>query len=90
MGRASANHRLLEDLSAQVYLSAGNVKYTYPPSGSTARDSSSLNQYGLGFNLMKQFSNRISATTGYDYSFVDRSMENYGRHVLHADITGRF
>ena len=90
MARASANHRLMEDLSAQIYLSAGKVKYTYPPSGTTARDSSSLNQYGLGFSLMKQLSERISATAGYDYSFVDRSMENYGRHVLHADITGRF
>lgn len=90
MARAGANHRLKEDLSAQVYLSAGNVKYTYPPSGATPRDSSSLNQYGLGFSLMKQVSESISASAGYDYSFVDRSMENYGRHVLHADITGRF
>lgn len=90
MARASANHRLKEDLSAQVYLSAGNVKYTYPPSGATPRDSSSLNQYGLGFSLMKQVSESISASAGYDYSFVDRSMENYSRHVLHADITGRF
>ena len=91
MGSASATHRLLEDLSAKVYVSAGNVNYTYPPFGSNPiRDSSSLNQYGLGFNLMKQISERISATTGYDYSFIDRSMENYARHVLHADITGRF
>lgn len=90
MARASATHRLKEDLSAQVYLSAGKVEYTYPPLGTTSRDSSSLNQYGLGLSLMKQISERISATAGYDYSFVDRSMENYGRHVLHADITGRF
>lgn len=90
MVRASANHRLMEDLSAQVYLSAGNIKYTYPPSGATPRDSSSLNQYGLGFSLMKQVSQSVTASAGYDYSFVDRSMENYGRHVLHADITGRF
>jgi hypothetical protein len=90
MARASANHRLMEDLSAQVYLSAGNIKYTYPPSGATPRDSSSLNQYGLGFSLMKQVSESVTASAGYDYSFVDRSMENYGRHVLHADITGRF
>ena len=90
MVRASATHRLKEDLSAQVYLSAGKVEYTYPPLGTTSRDSSSLNQYGLGLSLMKQISERISATAGYDYSFVDRSMENYGRHVLHADITGRF
>lgn len=90
MARVSATHRLKEDLSAQVYLSAGKVEYTYPPLGTTSRDSSSLNQYGLGLSLMKQISERISATAGYDYSFVDRSMENYGRHVLHADITGRF
>ena len=90
MVRVSATHRLKEDLSAQVYLSAGKVEYTYPPLGTTSRDSSSLNQYGLGLSLMKQISERISATAGYDYSFVDRSMENYGRHVLHADITGRF
>ena len=74
MVRASANHRLMEDLSAKLYLSAGNVKYTYPPSGATPRDSSSLNQYGLGFSLMKQVSESISSSAGYDYSFVDRSM----------------
>ena len=90
MGRFSATHRITEDLSATAFLSLGKVNYTYPPSGSTPRDSSSLNQYSLGFNLQKQISERISASGGYNYSLVDRSMESYGRHVLQADITGRF
>lgn len=93
MTRISADHRLMEDLTAQAYLSAGNVNYTYPLSGNgavSARDSTSLNQYGLGFNIMKQITERVSATAGYDYSFVDRSKENYGRHILRADVTGRF
>ena len=90
MGRFSASHRLKEDLTATAYLSLGQVDYTYPPAGATSRDSSTLNQYGLGFNLQKQISERISASGGYDYSLVDRSMESYGRHILRADVTGRF
>ena len=90
MGRFSASHRLKEDLTATAYLSLGQVDYTYAPAGSTSRDSPTLNQYGLGFKLQKQISERISASGGYDYSLVDRSMESYGRHILRADVTGRF
>jgi hypothetical protein len=90
MVRLSATHRLTEDVSSTAYFSVGKVEYTYPPSGQTARDSSSLNNYGVGISLNKQISDRISAGTGYDYTFVDRSSESYGRHLLRADITGRF
>ena len=90
MVRLSATHRLTEDVSSTAYFSVGKVEYTYPPSGPTARDSSSLNNYGVGINLNKQISDRISAGTGYDYTFVDRASESYGRHLLRADITGRF
>jgi hypothetical protein len=90
MGRASASHRITEKITSGAYFSFGTVSYTYPPSGGAARDSNSLNQYGLGFNLSKQISDRISAGTGYDYSFIDQSTGNYGRHVIRADVTGRF
>lgn len=90
MGRANVIHRITEKITSGAYFSFGTVSYTHPPEGDTARDSNSLNQYGLGFNLNRQISERISASTGYDYSFIDQSTGNYGRHVIRADVTGRF
>jgi hypothetical protein len=93
MGQFSVSHRFTEDVTGRAYLSAGNIKYTYPPSGvggRIANDSSSLNSYGCGINLQKRFTDRISGRTGYDYTFTDRDTDSYGRHVIKAEVTGRF
>ena len=88
MGRFSANHRFTEKIQGSAYLSLSNSEYTYVKG--QEGDSSSLNNYGLGFTVTKKISEIFSASSGYNYSYIDRSLETYGRHVLNASVTGRF
>lgn len=88
MGRFSANHRFTEKIQGTAYLSLSNSEYTYV--NGQEGDSSSLNNYGLGFTVTKNISEIFSASSGYNYSYIDRSLETYGRHVLNASVTGRF
>ena len=88
MGRFSANHRFTEKIQGTAYLSLSNSEYTYV--NGQEGDSSSLNNYGLGFTVTKKISEIFSAISGYNYSYIDRSLETYGRHVLNASVTGRF
>ena len=88
MGRFSVNHRFTEDISGVGYISASSSEFTYDPN--VKSDSSSLNNYGLGFTVSKKFSDIFSASSGYNYSYIDRALETYGRHVLNASVTGRF
>lgn len=88
MGRFSANHRFTEKIQGTAYLSLSNSEYTYVKN--QEGDSSSLNNYGLGFTVTKKISEIFSASSGYNYSYIDRSLETYGRHVLNASVTGRF
>jgi outer membrane protein assembly factor BamA len=88
MGRFSVNHRFTEDISGVGYISASSSEFTYAPD--VKSDSSSLNNYGFGFTVSKKFSDIFSASSGYDYSYIDRALETYGRHVLNASVTGRF
>ena len=89
--RFTASHRVTEKITASAYLSAAAIEYTFPVTvRGSVRDADSLNQYGMGMSLQKALTARISASGGYDYSYIDRSVENYGRHVLRAELTGRF
>jgi outer membrane protein assembly factor BamA len=88
MGRFSVNHRFTEDISGVGYISASSSEFTYAPN--VKSDSSSLNNYGFGFTVTKKISEIFSASSGYNYSYIDRSLETYGRHVLNASVTGRF
>jgi hypothetical protein len=89
--RVTASHRMTEKITASAYLSLAAIDYTHPPKSSgSLQDATSLNQYGMGMSLQKAITARISASGGYDYSYIDRSVENYGRHVLRAELTGRF
>ena len=91
MSRLSLTHRLTQDLSGTAYLSYGIVDYTYANLPKiSARDTSSLNQFGMGFSLQKAISNHFNASGGYDYSQSDRDNDSFGRHVIHAEIVGRF
>lgn len=91
MSRLTATHRLTQDISGSAYLSYGIVDYTYAniPQIPT-RDSSSLNQFGMGCSLQKSINEYFSANGGYDYSYSDRDNDSFGRHIIHAEIIGRF
>jgi hypothetical protein len=91
MSRLSVTHRLTQELSGTAYLSYGIVDYTYAniPNVPSA-DSSPLNQFGMGVGLQKLINEHFNASGGYDYSHSDRDNDSFGRHVIRAEITGRF
>jgi hypothetical protein len=91
MSRLGATHRFTQDLSGTAYLSYGVVDYTYANIPSMpSRDTSTLNQFGTGFSVRKTLSEHFSTSGGYDYSHSKRDVDSFGRHLLTAQITGRF
>ena len=91
MSRVGATHRFTQDLSGTAYLSYGVVDYTYANIPSIpSRDSSSLDQFGMGFRVLKALSEHFTTSGGYDYSYSKRDIDSFGRHLLKAQITGRF
>ena len=90
----AVNHRFTETLSGSISLSASQVDYTYPfdPNNPDLLigESHSMNTYGFGLSLAKSLSRYFSALTSYNYSLIDRTSNSYDRHVLQAQITGRF
>jgi len=91
MSRFGATHRFTQDLSGTVYLSYGVVDYTYANIPSIpSRDTSTLDQFGMGFSVQKALSERFSTSGGYDYSYSNRDIDSFGRHLVTAQITGRF
>jgi hypothetical protein len=97
--RAGLSHRFTDTLSGTSYLTAGLTDYTYPQSFAGNNDptqgkvdSSSMKTYGFGFGLSKKHSKIFSSSGGYDYTLMDKNSKSgsYGRHLLHAQITGRF
>jgi hypothetical protein len=91
MSRLRLSHRLMQDLTATGYVSVGVVDYTYANIPKIAsRDSSSLNQYGFGFEVTKNLNQKFSASGGYNYSYSDRDQDSFGRHLIRAQLIGRF
>ena len=97
--RAGVSHRFTDTLSGTSYLSAGITDYTSPQNFSTNNDpnqgkvdSSSMKTYGFGFSVSKKHSKIFSSSAGYDYTLMDKNSNSgsYGRHLVHAQITGRF
>jgi hypothetical protein len=98
--RAGVSHRFTDTLSGTSYLSAGITDYTYPNAGFIPNDgtspgkvdSSSMKTYGFGFGVSKKHSKIFSSSAGYDYTLMDKNSNSgsYGRHLVHAQITGRF
>ena len=97
--RAGISHRFTDTLSGTSYLSAGITDYTYPQTFSTNNDpnqgkvdSSSMKTYGFGFGVSNKHSKIFSSSAGYDYTLMDKNSKSgsYGRHLVHAQITGRF
>ena len=97
--RVGLSHRFTDTLSGTSYLTAGLTDYTYPQSFAANNDptqgkvdSSSMKTYGFGFGVSKKHSKIFSSSGGYDYTLMDKNSKSgsYGRHLLHAQITGRF
>lgn len=97
--RAGLSHRFTDTLTGSSYLSAGFTDYTYPQSFSTNDDpskgkvdSSSMKTYGFGFSVSKKLNKVFTTSGGYDFTLMDKGSEagSYGRHLLHAQVTGRF
>jgi hypothetical protein len=51
-----------------------------------------MKTYGFGFGVSKKHSKIFSSSAGYDYTLMDKKEKSgsYGRHLVHAQITGRF
>ena len=89
--RLTIDHRFVEDLRGSFYLSAGHSEYSYPDAKDPAKgETSSFNSYGFGFEVTKKISKSLSTSGGYDYSYVDRDLDNFSRHVLQVQLFGRF
>ena len=97
--RAGVSHRFTDTLSGTSYLSVGITDYTYPQTFSTNNnpnqgkvDSSSMKTYGLGFGVSKIHNKIFSSSAGYNFTLMDKNSNSgsYGRHLVHAQITGRF
>ena len=97
--RAGLTHRFTDSLSGTSYLTAGITDYTYPQdfsvnanSGQGKVDSSSMKIFGLGFGVTKKINKTFSSSGGYDFTLMNKNSDagSYGRHLLHAQITGRF
>ena len=99
--RGSLNHRFTDTFSGNAYLSAGLTDYTYPPSGQLTPndnasggkvDSSSMKTYGFGMGVTKKINKIFSSSGGYDYTLMNKGGESgsYGRHLIHAQVTGKF
>ncbi|MEK9772864.1 MAG: outer membrane beta-barrel protein [Opitutae bacterium] len=97
--RAGLTHRFTDTLSGTSYLSAGITDYTYPQSFSVNNDpsqgkvdSSSMKTFGFGFGVTKKINKTFESSGGYDFTLMDKDSDagSYGRHLVHAQITGRF
>ena len=93
--RAGLTHRFTDMLSGNTYLSAGLTDYTYPQDKQNSVgkiDSSSMKTYGFGFGINRRINKTFSSSGGYDFTLMDKGSDtgSYGRHLVHAQITGRF
>ena len=99
--RGGLKHRFTDTFSGNAYLSAGITDYTYPPSGQLTPndnasggkvDSSSMKTYGFGMGVTKKINKIFSSSGGYDYTLMNKGGESgsYGRHLIHAQVTGKF
>ena len=88
MLRFGMSHRFTEDLRGLSYLSVSKSNFKY--ASNFANDTSSMNDFGFGVNLTKQLSKAFTLSGKYDFNYIDRGIQNYGRHVINTTLTGRF
>ena len=92
--RTGLNHRFTESLSGSSYFSLSRIDYTYPIDFSksvvSGDESSSMDTFGFGFGLSKPLNKIFSASGNYDFSLMDKGNGSYNRHLVNAQVTGRF
>ena len=81
------NHRFTEDWSGGVNVTAGFTEFT-----SIDKKPYDLSSYGFGFTTSKILSRYFTLSGGYSFTFTDGGIdvESYDRHVIFAQLTGRF
>lgn len=92
--RAGLSHRFTDLISGSGYVNAGFTEYTYPPNNDQPVpgrvDSSSMKTYGLGFSVNRKISKVFSTSAGYDFTILNKGTGSYNRHLVNAEVTGRF
>jgi len=92
--RSGLSHRFTETLSGSSYLSISRTDYSYPIDYSLSpinvKEGSSMDSYGFGFGLSRSINRIFSASGNYDFSLMDKGTGSYNRHLINAQITGRF
>ncbi len=83
---AGLSHRFTEDWSGSANLSTGFSEIT-----NISNNSLELDSYSLGFSTSKRLSRVFTTTGSYNFTYSDSSKTgSYNRHVLRAEISGRF
>ena len=51
-----------------------------------------MKTYGFGMGVTKKINKIFSSSGGYDYTLMNKGGESgsYGRHLIHAQVTGKF
>ena len=83
---AGLTHRFTEDWSGNANISAGFSEIT-----NIDNNPHELDSYGFGFSTSKKLSRVFTTTGSYNFTYTDSSKTgSYNRHVLSAQISGRF
>ena len=92
--RSGLSHRFTEMLSGTSYLSISRTNYSYPIdyalSPVNVREGSSMDSYGFGFGVSRAINRIFSASGNYNFSLMDKGTGSYNRHLINAQVTGRF
>ncbi len=83
--RTGLNHRFTDTWTGSANVSTGFTDFTTIDQGSY-----SMTNHGLGINISKKVNKVLSASGGYDLSYSSSLGNSFVRHVLHAEVTGRF
>ena len=83
---AGLTHRFTEDWSGNA-----NISTSFSEITNTDNDNQEIDSYGFGFSTTKRLSRVFTTTASYNLTYADSSRAGaYTRHVLSAQIDGRF
>lgn len=83
---AGLNHRFTEDWSGRA-----NINTSFSEITNTLNNNQEIDTYGFGFSTTKRLSRVFTTTGSYNFTYADSSLAgSYNRHVLSAQIDGRF
>jgi hypothetical protein len=86
--RTGVNHRFTDTWSGTAYVSSSLTDYIALNAGAINEYSSK--NHGAGINFSKSLSNVFNASSGYDISYTSSLGNSFFRHVIYAQLTGRF